>query len=184
VSRFSIVTAGMIMLSLLARPAVAAGPPAVGAPAPDFRLTTLDGDAVTLTGLKAEGPVVLVVLRGYPGYQCPVCNVQVGELIGNAGAFESAGARVVLVYPGRPENLGKFAGEFVKGKSLPERFVFLTDPGYTLTEAYGLRWDAPGETAYPSAFVIDPTGKVTYAKVSRSHGGRAKAAELLSALKR
>ncbi len=39
-----------------------------------------------------------------------------------------------------------------------------------------------GETAYPAAFVVDGSGKVRFAKVSRTHGGRAAAAEVLEAL--
>ena len=57
-----------------------------------------------------------------------------------------------------------------------------TDPDYALTNLYGLRWDAPGETAYPATFVIGADGKVRYAKVSRSHGDRAPTAEVLKAL--
>lgn len=48
---------------------------------------------------------------------------------------------------------------------------------------YGLRWDAPDETAYPSTFVIDETRSVRFAKVSRTHGGRTKAAAVLAEVK-
>jgi peroxiredoxin len=37
---------------------------AVGAPAPDFTLTAIDGQEVTLSSLRAK-PVVLVFLRGF-----------------------------------------------------------------------------------------------------------------------
>jgi peroxiredoxin len=127
---------------------------------------------------------VLVVLRGYPGYQCPVCTAQVAELVGRAGRFRDAGARVILVYPGPAQGLKAHADEFVRGKALPENFDLLLDPDYALTQCYGLRWDAPNETAYPSAFVLDRGRKVRYAKVSHSHAGRAKAEELLEALAR
>jgi O-acetyl-ADP-ribose deacetylase (regulator of RNase III) len=33
---------------------------------------------------------------------------------------------------------------------LPSNIVLVTDPDYTVTNLYGLRWDAPHETAYPS----------------------------------
>lgn len=36
----------------------------VGAPAPDFTLTSIDGREVTLSGLRGK-PVVLVFLRGF-----------------------------------------------------------------------------------------------------------------------
>lgn len=181
----------VVLALLLALPGIqssaagAAGanvPPAVGGQAPEFALNDLNGTEVSLKALTAKGPVVLLVLRGYPGYQCPICTRQVGEFFARAADFGERGARVVMIYPGPAEGLGEHAAEFVAGKALPERFVFLTDPGYTFTNGYGLRWDAPGETAYPAAFVVDGSGKVRFAKVSRTHGGRAGAAELLEAL--
>lgn len=156
--------------------------PAVGDSASDFRLPTLQGEAVQLAKLTAQGPAVVVVLRGYPGYQCPVCNTQTGQLVANAAKFSEKKAQVVLVYPGPSAGLVQHAGDFVRGKTLPGNFHFVVDPDYALTNLYGLRWDAPNETAYPSTFVVDKQGKVKFAKVSKSHGGRATADEILSAL--
>ncbi len=156
--------------------------PAVGDKAPDFTLQALDGRQVALSKLTTDSPVVLIVLRGYPGYQCPICSIQVGSLMGRAKDFAEAGARVVLVYPGPGEKLSDRATEFLKAKSLPDHFAMVTDPDYEFTRAYGLRWDAPRETAYPSTFVVDRQGTVRFAKVSRTHGDRANAAEILKAL--
>lgn len=44
-------------------------PPAAGDTAPDFALQSVTGQTVRLTELTAAGPVLLVVLRGNPGYQ-------------------------------------------------------------------------------------------------------------------
>lgn len=156
--------------------------PAVGDMAPDFRLPTLQGEGVQLSKLRGKGPVALVVLRGFPGYQCPICNTQVGQLLAEAAKFSDKNAKVVLVYPGPSEGLAEHAAEFVRGKNLPENFYLVVDANYALTEAYGLRWNAPRETAYPSTFVIDNEGKVRFAKISKGHGGRATAEEVLSAL--
>lgn len=156
--------------------------PAVGDKAPDFKLLTVDGKSVTLSAEMAKAPVVLVVLRGYPGYQCPFCNRQVQDLIKNAQGFSDAGVRVVIVYPGPPEDLGGKASEFLVGKTLPENFAMLLDPGYEFTNAYGLRWEAPKETAYPSTFLIDQQGVVFFSKVVKQHGARTTATEILDAL--
>jgi peroxiredoxin len=157
-------------------------PPAVGDPAGDFELKSLGGGTVKLSKMTGEGPVVLVILRGYPGYQCPVCSAQVGELLSRADDFRKAKAQVVLVYPGPSQNLHARAKEFIRDKTIPDHFILVVDPDLAFVRSYNLRWDAQRETAYPSTFVIDRGGKVRFATVSRSHGGRAKAADVLKAL--
>jgi thioredoxin-dependent peroxiredoxin len=156
--------------------------PAVGDKAPDFTLSTLQGKRVRLSELTAKAPVVLVALRGYPGYQCPLCNQQAHDFLKNAQGFADAKAQVILVYPGPPDNLGARAAEFAADKKMPDNFYLLLDPGYEFTNLYGLRWDAPNETAYPSTFLIDQKGIVFFSKISKKHGGRTKAAEVLEIL--
>lgn len=156
-------------------------PPQVGQIAPDFKLKTPEGTEVSLTNLRKEGPAVVIVLRGFPGYQCPLCSRQVGSLLKAAKELEAANAKVVFVYPGEAEGLSERANEFMRGTKLPTPFVLVTDPGYKFTNAYRLRWDAPRETAYPSTFVVGKDGKVTYAVVSKSHGGRTKTADVVAA---
>jgi peroxiredoxin len=157
--------------------------PAIGEKAPDFLLKNIDGAMVRLADRVANGPVVVVVLRGFPGYQCPYCNRQVADYLKNAERFAEAGARVVLVYPGPAPDLQQRATEFVAGRILPKHFDLLLDPDYEVTNLYGLRWDAPHETAYPSTFVISRAGLVLFRKISKQHGGRTTAAEVLEVLR-
>ena len=77
-----------------------AAPPKVGDKAPDFALKTLDDQTFRLSDLTATDKVVLVVLRGWPGYQCPLCTRQVQAYIASASRCAAAGARVVMVNPG------------------------------------------------------------------------------------
>ncbi len=173
----------MLCLMLTAVPAAFAGDtPKVGDKAPVFELDALAGGRVKLGALLKKGPVVLVVLRGYPGYQCPFCTRQVGELVGRAKQFADAKAQVVLVYPGPADGLKQHAGDFVQGKNIPASFSLALDPDFAFTNKYGLRWDAPHETAYPSSFVIDRKGRIRFAKISRTHGDRAQSDEILKAL--
>lgn len=161
----------------------AAALPAVGQQAADFELPALgEQERVKLSAALEQGPVVLVVLRGYPGYQCPICSRQVGSLIGQAEAFRQQKASVLLVYPGPGANLSKRGAEFLKETRLPAPLKLLLDPDYKFTDAYHLRWDAPRETAYPSTLVIDQSGNIRFAKISKSHGGRSDAKEILAAL--
>ena len=156
--------------------------PAIGDEAADFELKTLDAETVKLSKLVADGPVVLIVLRGFPGYQCPACNAQMGQFLSSAKKFEASKARVVMIYPGSAEGLKKHAEDFVRGKTLPKNFSLALDPDLEFTKAYRLRWEAKNETAYPSTFVIDRERKIRFAKISLSHGGRASADEVLKAL--
>jgi peroxiredoxin len=154
----------------------------LGEKAPDFALKTIDGTPLALSKELERGPVVLVVGRGWVGYQCPFCNRQFGDFVKHAAEVDKAGARVIWVYPGPTEDVQKRAEEFAAGRAFPPNFRFVLDPAYMLTLSYGVRWDAPNETAYPSTFVIDRNNVVRFAQVSRAHGGRTTAADVLAAL--
>ena len=80
------------------------------------------------------------------------------------------------------QDLDAKANEFLADKKLPDNFHLLLDPGYEFTNLYGLRWDAPRETAYPSTFLIDHQGVIFFSKVVKEHGGRTTAAEILDAM--
>jgi len=157
-------------------------PPSAGDKAPDFELPALDGKKVRLSDVAKKGPVVLVVLRGYPGYQCPICRAQLGKFVARAADFAERKAQVVLIYPGAADGLREHAAEFAGEKPFPNHFHFLLDPDYKFVEKSHLRWDAPMETAYPSTFVIDGELRIRFAKVSRKHGGRSSPEEVLAAL--
>ncbi len=67
-------------------------------------------------------------------------------------------------------------------RNLPSNFEMLLDPNYKFTSLYGLRWNAPNESAYPSTFLIDQNGVLFFSKIVKGHGGRATAAEVLNEL--
>lgn len=159
--------------------AQASNSPGVGDRARDFTLARLDGKRIHLAELMKEGPVVMLMLRGWVGYQCPICNKQVGDFLGHATEFQAAGVNVVMVYPGEAGLVQGKAEDFVTGKTLPEKFHFAVDPDLKVVNQYGLRWNAPNETAYPSTFVFDKHGVVRFVKISRSHGDRSAAVDVL-----
>ncbi len=174
--------AAAVLLALSLQTSRAAAMPGVGDAAPNFALNTLEDKPVELKQLTRKKPVVLVVLRGWPGYQCPICTRQVQDFTRKAADFAAHGAQVVMVYPGPAADLKAHAAEFLQNKEWPKDFLFVTDPDYTFTSAYGLRWDAKNETAYPSTFIISTDGKVRFAHVSRQHGDRVDSAAALRAL--
>ncbi|HXT40119.1 MAG TPA: peroxiredoxin-like family protein [Candidatus Angelobacter sp.] len=160
----------------------AAEPPKTGDKAPDFALRTLDDQPVQLSALTTKGAVALLVLRGWPGYQCPLCERQVQDLVKNAAKIRERNIRMLFVYPGPADQLKAHAGEFLQNKDWPKDFLFVIDPDFVFTVSYGLRWDAPNETAYPSTFIIGSDNTVRFARVSKEHGGRVSASDLLKQL--
>jgi peroxiredoxin len=157
--------------------------PDVGAKAPAFTLKTFEGQPVSLAAVNQSGPVVLVLLRGYPGYQCPFCVRQVHDFNESAARFAALHAQILLVYPGPPADLDAHAKEFLsKQDTLAPNVHLVLDPDYSMTNLYGLRWDAPRETAYPSTFLLNPHGVIVFRKISRGHGDRTTAADTLAEL--
>lgn len=163
--------------------ATAAEIPSVGSKAPDFTLATPTGHSIRLSTQHSGSSLVVVVLRGFPGYQCPYCQRQVHDFIEHAAEFAAKKASVLLVYPGPPADLGQRANEFLATQSkLPSNVVLVIDPDYKVTNLYGLRWDAPHETAYPSTFIVDRNGTIQFEKISHSHGDRISAQDALDHL--
>lgn len=155
---------------------------AVGEKAIDFTVKTIGGEKVKLSKLNKKASVVLVILRGWPEYQCGICTRQVGSLIAEAGKFKEMGADVLMIYPGPSAVLQDKANEFTQDFVLPDNFIFALDPDYSMINKYGLRWEAKKETAYPSTFVIDKSGKIVFSKISTKHGGRSKIEDVIEVL--
>ncbi|HEY4357785.1 MAG TPA: peroxiredoxin family protein [Acidobacteriaceae bacterium] len=183
-SRISrLVRVAVIVSATLFGTALIAQTPAMGAKAPDFTLSTPTGKSIQMSRQMRGHRLVLVVLRGFPGYQCPYCVKQVHDFIDHAADFEAKNTRVLLVYPGPPAELDGHAKDFLaKQSELPANIVLVTDPDYKVTNLYGLRWDAPHETAYPSTFVLDKQGMIVFEKISHSHGDRLSAQDALDNL--
>ena len=179
-----------IALSLLSacalgEDAVRSMPLPVGDKAINFELPTVGSDSyIDLEKEYAEGHVVVIVLRGYPGYQCALCRSQVSAMINRAKALAAVAHRVILVYPGEAEGLERRADQFVSSRSFPEPLVLVQDPGMEMVNAWGLRWNAPRETAYPATYIIKSNGRVAWQKISSSHSGRTTADEIIKQLKK
>ena len=170
-------------LIVLTGSAAAAQAPPTGAKAPDFTLATPVGTSVSLSSETAKATTILVLLRGYPGYQCPYCVKQVHDFAVHSSDFAAKKAQVLLVYPGPPAELDQRAKEFLaKQADLPSNVKLIIDPDYKMTNLYHLRWDAPHETAYPATFIVNTHGDILYEKISHTHGDRTTADEILSHL--
>ncbi|MCZ6565406.1 MAG: redoxin domain-containing protein [Gammaproteobacteria bacterium] len=165
--------------------AVVAGP-IEGSKFKDFSGTTMNGVPFKLSKFVEKGTVAVVMLRGFPGYQCPVCSTQVAGYMAKSEEFEKHNTPVVFIYPGKVKDLDKRAKEFTspleEKVDLPSNFIFVIDNNYKITNLLDLRWNAKNETAYPAAFIIDHKGYIQYLKVSDNHHDRASADEIIEFL--
>lgn len=151
----------------------------------DFELPIVGSkDYLRLSDQYRHGAVVVVVLRGYPGYQCPICMRHVATLANRAATLKRFATKVILIYPGDSESLEQHAEKFAGKRRLPEPMVIVRDDQMDTVRKWGLRWDARNETAYPATYVIDRNGRIRWKKVSSSHAGRSTVEEILKELRK
>ncbi len=150
----SVALAALLVAGLAPVPsAVAQGKaPAVGQPAPAFRLQDQDGRWVTLEQYRGKW----VVLYFYPKDNTPGCTTQACEFRDNIFAFRRADAAILGISVDDVQSHKKFADEH----SLP--FPILADPTKQAAAAYGVLYRAMGvmEVARRETFVIDPQGRI------------------------
>ena len=129
-----------------------------GAPAPDFELTSDEGETVTLSALRGK-PVVLYF---YPRDDTPGCTTEACEFRDAYDRFRDQGVEILGVSPDTEASHRKFKTKY----ELP--FTLLADPGHEAAEAYGV-WKEKknyGRTYHGverSTFIIDAEGKVARA---------------------
>ena len=167
----------------------------VGDQAVDGEVTGWDGKKVKLSELWSEGPIVLMWYRG--GW-CPYCNLQLRAMQESLDEIDNAGARLVVLTPELPEK----AKETAETNKLD--IVALYDQDNQLAEEYGIMFDLP-EPIVPmyrdkiklpeyngndkmqlplsATYVIDKSGKITYAFLDADYKNRAEPAEVVEAVK-
>jgi len=146
-----------------------------GAPAPDFELTSDEGETVALSALRGK-PVVLYF---YPKDDTPGCTTEACEFRDAYDRFREQGVEILGVSPDTEGSHRKFKSKY----ELP--FTLLADPDHRTAEAYGV-WKEKrnyGKTymgVERSTFVIDADGKV--AKAMRGIRPAGHAAQVLETL--
>jgi len=168
----------------------------IGDSAPDFVLNEVDGGQVTLAGLTAHGPAVLVFFR-FAG--CPACNIALPYYQRNLWpALRALGATLTAVSPQVPERLVEIKRrhdlEFNVASdlnTLGEHFGILYEFDEASKAAARARGGFIGETTgtgdwrlpMPTALVIDQTGVVAFADVSPDWLVRTEAEPILDAVR-
>ena len=140
---------------------------AAGDTAPDFTLTTDNGDQLALKDLRGRK----VVLYAYPAAMTPGCTTQACDFRDNIASLRGAGYQVLGISPDKPEKQRKFRDE----EHVP--YPLLCDPSREVLEAYGAYGEKQlyGKTVVGvirSTFVLDEQGTVTtasYAVKAKGH---------------
>jgi peroxiredoxin len=170
------------LLLAVSLPSVATTP-GVGQRAPEFNLSTVNGAPLSLRSLTSQGRVVVIFLRGYPGYQCPFSQQQFQNYQETAAQFAALGAQVVFIYPGAGgKSLADSAVQMIGDQPLPANIHVVLDPDYVFSTKFGLRWDAPNQTVYPSTFLIAQSGTVLFAHTGRTSSDLTSPSEALAVL--
>ena len=155
-------TTGAVALAclLVAASAQAQGSPAVGEPAPAFRLQDQHGKWHSLEDHRGKW----VVLYFYPKDNTPGCTTQACELRDDIFAFRELGAVILGVSVDDVASKKAFAKEH----GIP--FPILADADKKVTTAYGVltRFMGLMELARRDTFIIDPQGRIAqhYVKVN------------------
>lgn len=136
------VLALILIAPAVARAAVPVAGPVVGAPAPDFALTTTDGRRVTLADYRGRTLVINVW-----GSWCPPCRLETPDLIAEAQAQAKNGVAFLGIDSTETVNVVR---AFVAAKGVPYPQVVATSDA-PFARAYDIR-------NYPTTFVIDPSG--------------------------
>lgn len=188
-----------LMFLFFVTPGVVEGQPGLqaGIQAPDFEAVTHKGEAIKLSDINKNGPIVLIFYRG--GW-CMYCNRQLQELQSRLGDFEAQGASIVAISVDLQEN----AAKSVEAKELG--FTVISDPEANLLELYNLIYKVPDDLAkkykeeysidleaasgrsdhviaIPAAYVIDRDGRIVFAYANRDYKVRANTDEILGVLK-
>ena len=122
---------------------------AIGAAAPDFQLTTLDGKSFSLAS-EAKSHKAVVVM--FISTQCPYSNAYNDRMRDMASAYASKG----VVFAGLNSNKNEDAAKATShAKEHGHTFPIMKDPGNKVADMYDAQHT-------PTVFVVDPQGKVRY----------------------
>jgi peroxiredoxin Q/BCP len=149
----------LILVGLLAATAVTlpagvnafADPPAVGAPAPDFSLTTHDGKAASLKDYRGKW----VVLYFYPKDFTGGCTLEAHNFQRDLAKYEQANAVILGVSVDTAESHKRFCAK--EGLS----FTLLSDPDAKVSADYGSVMEHKGaKLSARNTFLVDPEGRI------------------------
>jgi peroxiredoxin len=162
----------ILVLALLfaAASALTAEAPAIGAAAPDFQLTTLDGKSFSLSSAaKAHKAVVLMFIST----QCPYSNAYNDQMKELANAYAAKGVLFAGINSNKTEDA---AAALSHAKSHGHTFPIMKDPDNKIADLYDAK-------RTPEVYVIDAQGKLRYhGRITEDHENPSSTPDLKNAL--
>jgi len=141
-------------LGTAANPAASTPAPEVGAPAPDFSLTTLDGETVQLSDLRGK-----IVAINFWATWCAPCRLEMPDLQARADQFPD---RLVVL----GVNFAETAAEVAAFRDeVGVDFPLLMDPEADVQRLYRV-------LGYPTTFFVDEQGTIRFQHIGLMSGGQ------------
>jgi peroxiredoxin len=144
------IAASLAILAALAATGIAlAESPAIGAAAPDFQLTSVDGRAFSLADVAKSHKATVVM---FIATKCPYSNAYNDRMKKMADEYAAKGVQFL----GINSNVTEPADEVQKhGKDHGFAFPLMKDPGNKVADMYDAKHT-------PEVFVVDSQGKLRY----------------------
>ncbi len=162
-----------------------------GDSAPDFSLTDLLGNTVSLSALLGCGPVVISFYRGN---WCPYCSLEIQALTELYPEIIKLGASLIAISPQKPDRM--------QASDAP--FPLVSDPGSKVAEGYGLAFRLPDELRpvyerlghplskvnaasdwvlpIPATYIIDEDGRIVLSFVDVDYRRRLEPREIINVI--
>jgi peroxiredoxin len=135
----------------------------------DLVLKDTKGGSIDFKQYRGKKNLVVVVMRGYPGFICPNCSAQTSRLISNYPEFTKRDAEVVVLFPGPTEHLNDYIATSRRQASDQEMpFPIVLDENFAVVDRLGIR----GDLAKPSTYIVDKQGQVRFAYVGANSADR------------
>jgi len=144
-ARIALAAAALLQVAALA----AAAAPEIGAPAPDFRLQTIDGKDFSLAEAAKSHKAVVVM---FIATKCPYSNAYNDRMRDLAAAYGKQGVLFVGINSNKTEPLAEVVAH---AREHGHVFPIMKDPDNKVADLYDARHT-------PEIYVVDPSGKLRY----------------------
>lgn len=144
-TRTALLAAAFSMIAGLAL----AAPPEIGAAAPDFKLTAIDGKTLSLAEAARSHKAVVVM---FIATKCPYSNAYNDRMRDLAAAYGKQGVLFVGINSNKTEPLDEVVAH---AKEHGHTFPIMKDPDNKVADLYDAKHT-------PEVYVVDPSGKLRY----------------------